>query len=161
LVAAQWGTAYEQAKAEILLLAGTSRRPEVEPYFVAIENTNGSTDEIRNQLQLLTEYMQSQVGIEGGIDQTDLNLIIMPNICRILNYYTIPSETCAAIAAQQSDEFVPSVPEDTDSAWSPLRSILRRVLIVLGVLILIFGGLVGFFALKAKRAQAAGNTDQW
>ncbi len=41
-----------------------------------------------------------------------------------------------------------------EKAPSAMGAILKRILIIVGVLVLIFGGIVGFFVVKARRAQA-------
>ena len=75
-----------------------------------------------------------------------------------MEYYEITSETCQAYATSAGlITDTPAIPEDENSSdggsgW--MSGILKRVLIVVGILLLAFGGLVGFFVLKAKRAQA-------
>lgn len=158
LIAASGGSAYDQSKAEIMLLAWEVLWSTISSHFTAIETSTADTpDAIKEELHQILQKMTASVGQEGGIDETDVNVILLPNICRIMEYYDIVSETCQtyATSAGLTDD-APAIPSDESSArWTSWMSgILKRVLIIAGVLLLAFGGLVWFFVLKAKRAQS-------
>lgn len=114
LIAASGGTPYDQAKAEIMLLAGDTLGAQLTPYFAAIESGEVSTpDDIRTQLQTILNTLIATVDQEGGIDDTDVNLVLMPNICRIMEYYEITSETCQSYAVSNGLIVdTPAIPED-------------------------------------------------
>lgn len=90
-------------------------------------------------------------GNESKIPESDIQVSIMPEICRVLNFYEITSDQCRAV-----DEVTPPTSSLTSLASgssSTLVTILKWAGIVVGVLAAIFLLIVGFFAIKAKMQQ--------
>ena len=82
------------------------------------------------------------------IDKIDMDTIIIPNICIITQFYSIPSGLCS----NGDTQLVPdNLPVELGKKSSSLLSI---VLIVLGILVAVFVILVVIFAVRARMAQA-------
>jgi hypothetical protein len=76
-----------------------------------------------------------------------MDTIIMPNICVIMQFYGIPSTLC-------NSEDTKAVPEGlVVETGQKSSSLLKIVLIVLGVLVGIFLILVVIFAVRARMNQ--------
>lgn len=72
-----------------------------------------------------------------------MDSIIMPNICKIMNYYDIASETCASDDVKVVDDTAVQVEK-----WA--RSGLKILLIVLLSSVWLLVAVIAFFAIKAK-----------
>ncbi len=103
IIAAQGGTAYDQAKADILMLATEKIRPQVEKHFAAIESKDiGGPEKIKAELQKIIKlFMLEQQAKQ--IDVTDMTSVLMPKICRIMEYYKIDtnSKACLDLKAKE------------------------------------------------------------
>ena len=77
------------------------------------------------------------------IVKDDMDSIIMPNICKIMNYYDIASETCASDDVKVVDDTAVQVEK-----WA--RSGLKILLIVLLSSVWLLVAVIAFFAIKAK-----------
>ena len=165
VISAVWGTEYDIAKAEILWILPRNLRTTVSRLFNDFEiaetnfqeSWNSQLDERKAKLQEIintikwktTQDIQNQK--EDEITKSDLDEVIIPNICKIMNYYNIPSNTnlCGlsewTIAIPEvNDKNVEKVSKNKLSTW------LKVLLISLSSLIWIFVLLVIFFAIKAK-----------
>ncbi|MBU0626965.1 hypothetical protein KKG31_00165 [Patescibacteria group bacterium] len=77
-----------------------------------------------------------------------MDTIVLPNICIITQFYSIPSELCSS----EDTRLVPNnVPVEIGQKSS---SLLKIVFIVLGILVGVFVILVVIFAIRARMAQA-------
>jgi heme/copper-type cytochrome/quinol oxidase subunit 2 len=72
-----------------------------------------------------------------------MDLIIMPNLCKIMAYYDIPSESCSS----QDTKIIEDKWLEIETEW---KSWLKILLIILGAFVWVFGILVVVFAVKAK-----------
>ncbi len=162
-VAAMGGNAYDQAKATILSYASPAFKWGVIEQFTLIEQIGEpakSPDKVKEYLQnIIKIFTDNSVsdgeinspGNESKIPESDIQVSIMPEICRVLTFYEITSDQCRAV-----DEVTPPTSSLTSLASgssSTLVTILKWAGIVVGVLAGIFLLIVGFFAIKAKMQQ--------
>ncbi len=155
-ISAMWWTEYDIAKSEILQILPTNLKVDVEKLFIEFENVKSDAEQqlsqnnqreiILNKIlalisQKITNNPQEQKPDE--IAKDDMDMIILPNICKITRYYNIPSEKCTS--------------EDTkiiDDSWIKAekwaRSWLKILLIVLWSLIWVFVAVIWVFAIKAR-----------
>jgi hypothetical protein len=82
------------------------------------------------------------------VDKVDMDTIIMPNICIIMNIFAIPSNYCTSDTTKAVPEGVAVEQGKTSS------SLLKIVFIVLGSLVGVFVILVIVFAVRARLNQA-------
>jgi len=76
-----------------------------------------------------------------------MDTIIMPSICVIMQFYSIPSNLC-------NGEDIKAVPEDLAvESGKTSTSFLKIILIVLGILVGVFLVLVVIFAVRARMTQ--------
>jgi hypothetical protein len=106
-------------------------------------------------LQDIINLIKKNLAAEGAevqtnqVDPLDMQTVIMPNMCKILAFYTIASDACPdndIKVVQGGDEIQPE-----NSAKGGSR--LKIVLIILGILVGIFVILVIIFAVRAKMNQ--------
>jgi heme/copper-type cytochrome/quinol oxidase subunit 2 len=72
-----------------------------------------------------------------------MDLIIMPNLCKIMAYYDIPSENCSS----DDTKIIENQWLETEKSW---KWWLKILFIILGSFIWVFAILVIIFAVKAK-----------
>lgn len=144
--AALGGTSYENAKNGILFIIPETRKSEVQTIFQEIEGITGDKTKIKSYLENILAIVNEEIG-KGTMQQDDLGLV-RGYVCQIVNYYSVPSETCGNI-----DQSVQLPSESTSSTANTSRSVLKIVLIVLGVLAGGFIVLVVVFAVKARMQQ--------
>jgi len=160
VLAAQWATVYEQAKGEILSILPVNLATEVGQLFRQFETTEWVdlwTDVALTQqehrkkiLQDVVNLISTKVAVGSGvsedqIDSFDMENIVMPNICKILEFYEIPSENCSSENLQAIPDDVPEQQEEKKH-----RSWVRTLFIILWIGIWIFVALVVAFVIKAK-----------
>lgn len=161
-VAAMGGNAYDQAKATILSYASANFKWSVIEQFSLIEQLEEpakAPDKLKEYLQNILDIFQdngvpdgviNEPGNESKIPESDIQVTIMPEICRVLNFYEVVSDQCRA-----EEEEAPSSSLDSLSSGSSstLVTILKWAGIIVGILAGIFLLIVGFFAIKAKMQQ--------
>ena len=166
ITAALWWTEYEQAKGEILSILPPQLKNEIRTLFDDFENIVGTPERTVQEIQ--KDILQQIVGIIGQsvaedssniqsdqIDAVDMDMIVIPNICLITELYNIPTENCDYGDKEWST--ITSIPTEVNdqisgSGW--LAWWIKILLIILGVLVFGFIGLVVLFAFKAKMREA-------
>ena len=157
IVAALWGTPYEQAKQDILFSLPQNLKPDAESIFLQIEQVDARPDNkgrIKELLQQLISTLQpyivpvSDEPTDTQISQDIFDLFIIGAVCDILNIYEIESDVCPNVEDLTEEEWE----EDITIGWTG-RSIMRTILIVVGILFLLFIGLIGAFAVRARLQQ--------
>ena len=168
VIASQWWNEYEQAKADILWILPHNLANDVKQMFYEFENTVGgesewSIKEATSQQDKRKEILQDIVNLTASsqaptgepikdeqIDPFDMEAIILPSICRIMNFYTIPSELCGS-------DILQALPQDAvEDLWSNkdwMKKWVKTLFVVLGILIAVFVTLVVIFAMRAKMAE--------
>ncbi|MCF7834746.1 PKD domain-containing protein [Candidatus Gracilibacteria bacterium] len=167
-VAAMGGNEYEQSKAEILNIIPFSLRGEVEDLFKQFESITGDFSNSQTQQdnrkdvlnKILSVIGEKVVVIQDGvelksdeIDSMDMELIIMPDMCKIMDYYAIASDKCS------SEEFK-NVPSGVEVENVGMSKLVKTLLIVLGSLIGIFIIVVVVFAVKSKLTSSEEETEE-
>ncbi|MCX6825204.1 MAG: PKD domain-containing protein [candidate division SR1 bacterium] len=167
--AADGGSVYQQAKAEILSILPSNLAVDVEGLFKEFESVvsdstqaNSSQQDKRKQvLQDIVTLITKNLAPAGAqveanqIDPLDMKNTIMPNICKILGFYTIVTDACP------SDSVKVVANSDTIKAVNAggSSSRLRIVLIVLGIIVGAFVILVIIFAIRARMNQQEDDGD--
>lgn len=157
-VAALWWTEYEQSKAEILNVVPFSMRWEIEDLFKQFESITWDINSLQTQQDKRKEVLNKILSVIGEkavvlqdwlelksdeIDSMDMELVIIPDMCKIMEYYSIPSEKCS------SEEFK-TVPTGVESEDVWMSKLVKTLLIVLWSLVWIFVIVVVVFAVKSK-----------
>ena len=166
--AAEWGNAYQQSKAEILSILPSNLAVDVEWLFKEFESVvsdaqaNSSQQDKRKQvlqdiINLIKKNLatDSQNVKENQIDPLDMTTIIMPDMCKILAFYSIVSDTCpndnVKIVANAN-----AIKSANATWWS---SWWKIILIILWILVGAFVVLVIIFAVRAKMNQQEENSE--
>lgn len=90
------------------------------------------------------------VGVEVGenqIDAVDMEVIVMPNMCKIMGFYSIPSASCISDALQVVPE------EEVTPVQTGVKKWVKALFIILGIAVLGFVGLVVAFAVRARMKE--------
>jgi hypothetical protein len=152
-ISALGGNAYEQARDEILALLPHNLKTEVEPMFASFEVQAERLDGEAKK-KILTDILNyiSKNAPAYSMDQNDIDGIILPQFCTILSYYDIQSNSCATDALLPA---LPNIPVENPSSGGGLPTRLKVILWIMFGGILVVGGVIVFFAIKAKlRANA-------
>ena len=155
-ISANGGTEYDIAKAEILWILPANLKLEVEKLFVDFDNSNGNeelwlsqNDQRKENLTKILSTITQKISNNPNnqkpdeIARDDMDLIIMPNLCKIMAYYDIPSESCSS----QDTKIVEDEWIETEDEWI---SGLQILFIILSAFVWIFIVLVVIFAVKAR-----------
>lgn len=163
VAAAGGGNAYELSKAEILSILPANLAVDIEWLFKEFESvisdsaTENATQQDKRKavLQDIINTIKRNLAPEwteiqtNQVDPLDMTTIIMPNMCRILAFYSIASDACP------DNDIKPVANADTlqadNSSWWSNR--LKILLIIIGVVVGIFVILVIVFAVRAKMNQ--------
>jgi len=160
--AAVGGNIYEQSKAEILSILPSNLAVDVEWLFKEFESVvsdtqaNSSQQDKRKQvLQDIINLITKNIAVDGQtvktnqIDPLDMKTIIMPNMCNILNFYTILSDACPNdnVKIVANADTIKSANATSSSTW------WKIALIVLWIIVGVFVILVIIFAIRAKMNQ--------
>ena len=163
VVSAMWGTEYDKAKAEILSILPSNLKTSVALMFSDFEIIQTDIENWMSQQDLRKEKLQdiltlikwkstenSETQKDDEIAKSDLDRIVVPNMCRIMYYYEIPSNSnlCWDIEVIQIPEV--SDVEQPRASKGKLKTWLKVLIISLSSLIWVFILLVIFFAVKAK-----------
>ena len=159
--AAIWWTEYDIAKQEILWILPTNLRTKVKNLFnnfevaeADYENWTSQQDERKAILQEILQTIKEKTTQdlanqkEDEITKSDLDEVVVPNICKILNYYEIVSNTNTC--GNMNDIKIPEEQKAQEVSKNKIWTWLKVLLISLSSLIGIFVLLVIFFAIKAK-----------
>jgi len=165
-ISAMWGTEYDIAKKEILQILPSNLRIEIERLFVEFENVEWDDEQqlsqndkrkrvLNEMLSLISEKITKNVENQkpDEIIKEDMDSIIMPNICKIMNYYEIASEKCASDDVKIIDDTAVKV-----ERWA--RSGLKILLIVLLSSVWLLVAVIAFFAIKAKMNKQEYSEDE-
>jgi len=159
-ISAVWWTQYDYAKYEILAILPTNLRVDIEKLFYDFENAKWDpekwiweNDAKKAKLNEIITVIQSKIADSDETQQadqitrSDMTDIIMPNMCKILEYYNIPSEKCVS----EDTKFVDNG-DKIDEWWSKTntKKWLKIVLITIWSIIWILAIMVLLFAIKAK-----------
>ncbi len=158
-ISANGGTEYDIAKTEILWILPSNLKLDIEKLFIEFDNSNGDeelwlsqNDQRKNVLNKVLSIISQKIAINpteqkpDEIAKDDMDLVIMPNLCKIMAYYDMPSESCSS----QETKMVENEEIDTET-WT--NSWLRILFIVLWAFVWIFVILVVVFAIKAKMSK--------
>jgi PKD repeat protein len=158
--AAEWLGEYGIAKQDILSILPTNLAIDVDDLFKAFENVAGDAslgisqqDKRKEALQKIVNVIGSHVAPEWKtptntqIEKADMDDIVVPNICKIMSIYTIPSSLCSTSDIKVVPENMTVETGETSTNW------LKIIFIVLGIVVVGFIGLVVVFAVKAKLKQ--------
>ena len=165
-VAAQWGSSYEVLKADILAILPGWLVTQVNNLFTQFENINWDSSTQTSQqesrktiLQQVVNLVQSNVAGSGAaiqdnqIDKNDMDTIIMPDICSIMDIYSIPSSFCSTSNLKAVPDNLAVQTWTTVAVATSGTSILKIIFIILGIFVGIFVALVVIFAVRAKMRQ--------
>jgi hypothetical protein len=106
VVAAEGGNAYQAAKAEILSILPANLAVDVNALFnnfetaVSQSSTNSQQDKRKAALQDVVNLITKNLAPAGStikenqVDSLDMDTIIMPNICKIMDFYDLVSTLC-------------------------------------------------------------------
>jgi len=161
-VAAMWGNEYEQYKAEILSIIPFSMKPQIETMFFEFESVVSdmswdstwwaTQQDNRRELlnQILSVIWKKVVVLQewqklksDEIDSIDMEMIIIPSMCKIMEYYSIPSDKCVM-------QDIKKVPTGVPVEWKWMNSLVRTLLWILWVLIWWFIVVISVFAIKSR-----------
>lgn len=153
------GNEYEQAKSEILLILPFALKTEIQDLFLEFEQAVVNKDEDSSQQEkrkTILNQIISKISLHivenwkkqwnDNITEIDMESIIMPNICKIIDFYDIVSEKCSSDWTKINNW--EDLDIDNTSKW--LSSWLRIILIVLWVVVWAFVALIIVFAIKAR-----------
>lgn len=170
VAAAVGGNVYDLAKAEILSILPSNLAVDVEWLFKEFESVVSDTtqenatqqDKRKSVLQDIINLIKKNLAAEWAevqtnqVDPLDMQTIIMPNMCKILAFYSIASEACPDndIKVVQGSEQIQSENASGGSSW------LKIVLIILWILVGAFVILVIVFAVRAKMNQERENAEE-
>lgn len=166
--AAMWGSSeYDISKANILIFISDTSRDEVESLFEKIEQSNWNREEIQSYVNEIMKIAVKE-NENKKLDIEDLNLI-KNDLCKILEYYWIPSDKCWTGISSCWD-WICSEWEDCESCeqdcgkckstgwiFSTIIKIIARVFWILAWLFII---LTIIFAIKAKKQQSDTNNNE-
>lgn len=151
---------YGIAKQDILSILPTNLAIDVDNLFEEFENivwdsslNISQQDKRKEVLQKIVALIQEHVAPEGKtpntnqIDKTDLDTIVMPNICIIMTSYSIPSSFCSTADTTEVPDNIAVENGTTSTNW------LKIIFVILGITVGIFVILVVIFAVKAKMKQ--------
>jgi hypothetical protein len=156
VAAAMWGNEYLQSKAEILSILPANLAVDVEWLFRQFESI--VSDEVSQQdqrkevLQNIINLIKKNIAPEwtdvqnNQIDSLDMDTIIMPNMCKILSFYSIVSDACPDSTTRIVADDVQVDNANGSNRW-------KIILIVLWIIVGIFVVLVIIFAVRAKMNQ--------
>lgn len=159
VIAAQWGNAYQQAKSEILEALPVNLRVDVDALFADLESAVSESDDLSQQdkrkaiIQSILDLIQKNVAAanqpvkETQIDQLDIDMIVLPNICKIMEFYTLVSPLCPNTTDVK-------IIEDTRVSGQSKTGWVKIVLWIVGIGAGIFVLLIIIFAIRAKIKQA-------
>jgi hypothetical protein len=146
-ISAMGGNAYTTAREEILATLPVNLRREVEPMFTQFEAEADrmDTEAKKKTLTTILNYIADNASTHH-MSKNDIDGIILPQFCAILAFYEIQSTSCVT---SDSAPLLPSIPVES-AKKSVLPLWLQVILRIVGGGILIVGGVIVFFAIKAK-----------
>ena len=154
-VSALWWNEYEKAKSEILSILPDELADSVTLKFVDFESVADriDNDEKKAKLNDILNFIVENAN-KYDMDVNDIENVIVKNFCNILNFYEISSNKCGVVnetpTVQEENTISNTVNEDTTTPSKGLPTRLKIILWVVISAILIVGGVIVFFAIKAK-----------
>ncbi|MCX6823805.1 MAG: PKD domain-containing protein [candidate division SR1 bacterium] len=161
--AAGGGNIYQQSKAEILSILPSNLAVDVEGLFKEFESVISDTtqanssqqDKRKAVLQEIINLISKNLALAGAtvqtnqIDPLDMQTTIMPNMCKILAFYTIVSDACPNdnVKIVANADAIKAANATGGSTW------WKIILIVLGIVVGVFIILVIVFAVRARMNQ--------
>ncbi len=145
--AAQGGDKVAQAQAEILTLVDDATKKQLQPYFDQLNTAWWDRDLVISQLTNILWVIKQQVDA-GNFDPQDYD-VVKEQICDIASYKDVAITSCGADATNPD---IKPIPDETTTS-SSFSKILKRVIIGIVVLGLVFVWAVVYFALKARKKQ--------
>ncbi|MDR2415698.1 MAG: hypothetical protein LBD75_03685 [Candidatus Peribacteria bacterium] len=156
-VSAMGGNEYDKAKAEIQAVLPYNLRAEVSSKFAQFEaSIDNSDDEARYQkLSDIFTYIKENAEAYQ-MDVNDVDGIVLKELCKILEYYNLAtySKSCDATAITINTD----VPVENITSSGTGGGLPGRLKIILRVVfggIVVVGGVIVFFAIKAKLKASA------
>lgn len=169
IVSAQGGNVYEQAKTEILLAIPETLRTEVEGLFTQFETVESDPKLALSQQDQRKQILNQIVALLGAkvvtladgqtldsdqIDSTVMQGVILPKMCEIMQFYSIPSDRCVS-------DTLKTVPQATTANVSPgMATWLKVGLWIFGVVLWVFLVLVVIFAVRARISKSEDDQDE-
>lgn len=165
IVAALWWSSYDQAKANIIQFAPEAIKVSIRDIFSqieAIEEPAAQADKVKEHLMEVLNIFNAnavpdseiiQPGNENKVALSDIEITIMPEVCKILWFYNIASEQCRPVEDGGGGTLIAWSLESTTTESSPLMTILKRIGIIVAILWGVFVLIVLFFAVKARLQQ--------
>ena len=166
VVAAEGGTVYERAKAEILDILPANLKVEVESLFNDFETavsdnstTSSQQDKRKEHLQAVVDLIKKNLAPDSKniwsqqVDPSDMDNVVIPNICSIMSFYSLTSTLCPNDSTQIADQS--KITTTTSS-----RSWVSILLWVLGIGAWVLLLLVWVFAIRAKIRQSQEDEDE-
>ena len=134
VAAAEGGTEYDTAKAEILASLPSSLAPDIQALFenfesVVSDTTTSQQDKRKAALQNILDVIQKHVAAAGEtptdtqIDSADMEATIIPNMCTIMKFYSIASQLCPSNEVKTVDQ---TVTAENTGGTSVLKIVLWR-----------------------------------
>jgi len=155
VLAALGSNEYFQSKQDILSLLPVILKNEVWLIFQQIEqikDKEAEKEKIKALLNNIIKKISDSIAVsyesqwDNQILKEDFDLEIMPLICEIANFYVIETKTC-----WPSTEPIITTEEVIEKTSWWLNSILKRILIILGIIWVSVVWIIVYFAIKAKQ----------
>jgi PKD repeat protein len=171
IAAAEWLWSYGIAKEDILsILPNENAKTQINNLFKEFETVVGDQsqnisqqDKRKEILKKIVNEIIKYIAPEGTkatkdqITKADMDEIIIPNMCKIMSIYTIPSDLCGISDIKEVPE---GLPVEIGSKTSPSKNRLKIIFIILGIVVVWFIAVVVVFAIKAKTRQEEEQQEQ-
>ena len=145
-------TTYETSKQSIFAAMPTNRRAEIEDLFSEIENAAGDNAKIKTNLTKIPDIWNEEVK-KWTLTEADRDNITK-EVCKIVNYYNISWTSCKSTTWETTWTGT-TTENNTTGWWTVAKTILKRVLIIVWIVGVVFVALVVIFAIKAKKKEGA------
>ncbi|MDR3169160.1 MAG: hypothetical protein LBU27_05385, partial [Candidatus Peribacteria bacterium] len=159
-ISAMGWNVYEKAREEILIALPENLRRDVSAKFAEFELSaeNLDSEAKRTKLNEILGLIANNAKAYD-IPTGDLDGFYLPQFCKIFGYYELVSDKCTTDPVVSTPD-IPITQGDTTSTGSGLPTRLKVIIrIILGG-ILIMGGIIVFFAIKARlKANAEDEED--
>ena len=165
-IAAAGGSSYEVLKADILAILPGDLLTQTNTLFTQFENIKGDAAAQTSQQENRKVILQQIVALiawnvaadetaikDNQITKNDMDTIIMPDICSIMEIYSIPSSFCSTASVKAVPDNIAVEQWTTATPVKTKTSALQIVFWVLWWFVTIFIILVVIFAVRAKMRQ--------
>lgn len=148
-----WWNMYDKYKNNILNFVTKDLKNQLLPLFKDFEDFSWDKTEKKQLLDkvflAIVDYQSKHPEI---LEPQDINLI-KKDLCNIIEYYDLESNTCWVDLTQETEEVVDITPK---SWWWILKNIMKWIFIVLWIFLLVFIWMIVLFAIKSKK-----NRESW